>query len=135
MVHGLDNRTPQTVHNRQALSHQQEDNSPNEKKSQNYFILHWLRSIINPFLKAAGKDIKGQYDFNSESKGSTDQDDELHFIYAFNDIVQLSFHHDAGHLEAEIEESHQKWHNNYDIQPDIHRINHRKTQLIHIVHY
>ena len=94
-----------------------------------------MRKGINLFLKATRQDIESQYDLNGESDGPTDQDDELYFIDSLNDIVQLAVHHDAGHFEAEIEESNQKGNNNDNVQSNVHTINHRKTQLVHIVHY
>ena len=71
----------------------------------------------------------------TEGECPAGENDELHLVYALYDSVELTVHHDAGHLEVEVEKSDQKGYYGQQIESHVHRVHHLVTEHICIEHY
>lgn len=137
MIEGLHDLAPQAVHNRQSLSYQDVNDTPHKDKAQHDFVTYPSRGhlLINFFLEGTRQHIKGYYDLKGQCDGPAHQDDELHLVDATDHSIEVVLHHDARHLEVQVEEGDQEGDDDEQVQADVDSVEDCEAQLIDVVDY
>ena len=101
VVKSLDDVAAQAVHNRESFGEEDEEYAAGEEHREHDLILQM--DALKGLLEGAGHE-EGDHEFKGDHAEAADQDDELQLIDALDQLVDARVHHDAGHLEVEVEE-------------------------------
>lgn len=105
-VQRLHHCVPQTVHYRQSLGKQNQHHSTDKHQSQQHVVL--VRQQIGQKGLEGILHIVGHEYLEGNDETPTDQNDDLHLVDALDYEVEVWFHHNAGHLEVEVEKGHEE---------------------------
>ena len=131
-VQRLHHVAAQAVHHRQPLGEQDEQHAADEHQAQHDLVLD--ADALDGLLEGV-LDEEGGQQLEGDHEGAADQDDELQLVDPLYHLVHARLHHDARHLEVQVEEGYQEGDHDQQVQAQSDPVQHPVPQFVYVEDY